>query len=125
MKSQKGFTLIEIMVVVAIIGILAAIAIPNYISYIKKSRTVEAKNFLSVIRTLEEVYKDEYETYSSSLTEIGWTAPPSPKYYVTTSITSADTDSFTARVSGNIDFDADTDAWTINQSGTLSHATVD
>lgn len=125
MKDQKGFTLLEMMVGVAIIGFLAAIAISNYISYIKKGRTVEAKNFLSVLRTLEETYKGDNETYSSSLTQIGWNMPSSWKYYDSVSITGADSDSFTVRVSGNIDPDDDTDAWTINQAGTLIHATVD
>jgi prepilin-type N-terminal cleavage/methylation domain-containing protein len=125
MNSHKGFTLIELMIVVAIIGILAAIAVPNYMSYIKKTRTSEAKKLLSVARTLEEAYKAENNTYSSSLNAIGWTAPASWKYYSAISVSGAGASSFTVRVSGNIDSDAATDAWSINQDGTLSHTRID
>lgn len=123
-RNQKGFTLIELMIVVAIIGILAAIAIPNVLTYLKKSKTSEAKQFLSTLRTLEEAYKSETDAYGT-LDSIGWTTPANFKYYATYGVTYNAGTSFTARVSGNVDTDATTDAWTITDGGTLSHAAMD
>ncbi|WP_180060143.1 pilin [Acinetobacter sp. YH12135] len=51
MNAQKGFTLIELMIVVAIIGILAAIAIPAYQNYIARSQATEAINLLGGLKT--------------------------------------------------------------------------
>ncbi len=62
-KSEKGFTLIELMIVVAIIGILAAIAIPNFIRFQLKSKSSEGKVNLAAIRTAEEGYMAEFGTY--------------------------------------------------------------
>ena len=62
-KSNQGFTLIELMIVVAIIGILAAIAIPNFIRFQLKSKSSEGKVNLAAIRTAEEGYMAEYGTY--------------------------------------------------------------
>jgi len=62
-KDQKGFTLIELMIVVAIIGILAAIAIPNFLKYQMKSKTSEAKVNMGAIRVSQESYKAEYSNF--------------------------------------------------------------
>lgn len=63
--NQKGFTLIELMIVVAIIGILAAIAIPNFLQYQLKSKTAEAKTNIGSIRTSQEAFKAEYDYYAT------------------------------------------------------------
>jgi len=62
-NNQKGFTLIELMIVVAIIGILAAIAIPNFLSYQLKAKTAEAKTNIGSIKTSQEAFKAEYDFY--------------------------------------------------------------
>jgi len=65
--GRKGFTLIELMIVVAIIGILAAIAIPNFLRFQLKSKTSESKVNLAAIRTAEESYLAEFGTYISAI----------------------------------------------------------
>lgn len=64
--QEYGFTLIEIMIVIVIIGVLAAIAIPNYNDYIMRSKIVEATSELSARRTQNELFFDNSRTYINS-----------------------------------------------------------
>jgi type IV pilus assembly protein PilE len=79
-RSEKGFTLVELMIVVVIIGILAAIAIPKFSNLIGKTKTVEAKNILGSIIQLENTYFNTNSLYQNftagtDCPQIGFTAP--------------------------------------------------
>lgn len=69
--EQRGFTLIELMIVVAIIGILAAVAIPNFLSYQLKSKTTEAKTNLVGIKTSSLTFHAERSCFLS-VQNSGW-----------------------------------------------------
>lgn len=66
MKAQKGFTLIELMIVIAIIGILAAIAIPQYQNYIARSQFSEAHTLLRGIETATQEKIDKGTAFAAS-----------------------------------------------------------
>jgi type IV pilus assembly protein PilA len=83
LNNKKGFTLIELMIVVAIIGILAAIAIPNFMNYQCKAKQSEAKSSLGSIRVAQEAYFAEYDKYSTDLTGIGFAVKGDAKYAYT------------------------------------------
>jgi len=64
-KKIQGFTLIEIMIAVAIVGILSAIAYPNYASYVQRGKLMEASTALLSLRTSMEQYYQDNRTYAT------------------------------------------------------------
>src|SRR5437762_3569980 len=77
---QKGFTLIELMIVVAIIGILAAIAIPNFIKFQARSKQSEAKANLKAMFTAEKAFYQEKDRFSSYVAEVGFAPERNNRY---------------------------------------------
>jgi type IV pilus assembly protein PilE len=83
--SQKGFTLIELMIVVAVIGILAAIAYPNYTQYVRRGKAAEATSTLANLKSRMEQYFQDNKTYAD--VGGGVVAPCSPAAGSTTYFT--------------------------------------
>jgi len=79
-KNRKGFTLIELMIVVAIIGILAAIAIPNFLKFQAKSKMSEAKTNLGAIYTGQLSFFGEQNSYGN-FDSINWSPSGTPRYH--------------------------------------------
>jgi type IV pilus assembly protein PilE len=71
LQRQRAFTLIELMIVVAIIGILAAIAIPSYQEYVRKSRRTDATVAMSKIQQAQEKWRANNSSYSVDITSTG------------------------------------------------------
>jgi type IV pilus assembly protein PilA len=71
-SAQEGFTLVELMVVVAIIGVLSAVAVPNFKKYQAKSKSSEAKLQLSAAYTALQSFYSDYDTYHSCLKYMGY-----------------------------------------------------
>ena len=135
-RTRKGFTLIELMIVVVIIGILAALAIPRFMAASTKSKQSEAKQLLKQIYVMQQAYRQEYDTYwgngiiadrnnPDNFARIGVQIMTSARYTYSL-VAAANTFTATGTVANpGLDDDATADIWTINEAGALINTSDD
>jgi type IV pilus assembly protein PilE len=92
----KGFSLVEVMMVVAIIGITAAIAMPSYNQYLQNGRRVDANTALMAIQAAQEQYRVTHRSYAANIEDLNRIGVTSPEGHYTLSITDASTTGYTA-----------------------------
>lgn len=127
----KALSLEDLLIALAILGILTAIALPNLMPLITKAKTVEAQQQLAFVHTLEQSYFYSHSRYTSSLDELGFeqqmlvTDGGSANYVI--SIDDASESSFTAVATSVVDFDKDGtfNEWSIDQDKVLTETVKD
>jgi type IV pilus assembly protein PilE len=128
----QAFTLSELLVVLVIVGILVLMALPVLMPLISRTRSVEAKQGLKHIYTLQKTYFYEFSKYSSDVTAIGFeqeklVTDDNGKSNYVFEIIQADSKSFQARASAVVDFDADGqfNIWEIDDKNNLIEVVKD
>jgi len=129
-ESIRGLTLIELLMVIVIVGILAAIAVPTYSNYMMRARRADAKTALEQIRAAQEMWRAERGSYAIDdgngtavaklLTTMG--APQATVGDYTWSFTALGPTTFTAQATPNTARQTPDGALTINQDGTKTPA---
>ena len=131
LHASHGFSMVELMVVLVIIGILVLLALPKLEPIVTKAKTTEAKLMLKQVYTLEKSYKYENDVYSASLPDIGFeqdslvTQGGRARYLI--SIVSADAKGFVAQATAVVDFNNNGrfNVWIVDQTGDIKEKVPD
>ena len=100
-RRDRGFTLIELMVAVVVLGVVVAVALPSFLDSIRKSRRSEAMTALSTMQQAQERWRSNKTTYTATLSDIGiTTATTAPGGYYALSIDSASATGYVLTANG-------------------------
>ncbi len=101
MKSTKGFTLVELVIVIVIVGILSVVAVPVYKGYTKKAMATEGKALLGALNTSQKVYFAEWGNFAASGQSASLDVDATTnKYFTSYTIGTATNAGFTATTAG-------------------------
>jgi type IV pilus assembly protein PilA len=90
-SKQRGFTLVELAIVIVIIGVLASFGVPRFRDAVERSKAGEALNYLTAVRTAQERYHAREGTYASVMGDLDISLP-TPKYFTVGDIAAGSTD---------------------------------
>lgn len=115
-KNHRGFALIELMVVIAILSWLASLAVPRFLKNRMLQRRAECHQSLQSLHDRQKQYFEQHQGYATRLEELGWIPPQGLFQY---QIASPPPTGFLAECRGNIDRDSTLDRATIDETGTI------
>ena len=130
-QEEDGFSLTELLIVLAIIGILVMIAVPLYQNVTTRAKTMEAKTQLSFLHTLQKTYRLEHDTYTTDFASLGFeqeqliTEGGRARYEI--EITEVGPNSYKAVAISVIDFDNDGEfnQWQVTETGNIEQIVPD
>lgn len=100
-RRARGFTIVELVIAILVVGVLMAVALPNFLDSIRKGRRSEAMTALSAVQQAQERYRSNNASYASTLTTLGVAGSTRPGGHYTLTLTGATASGYTVTADGS------------------------